>query len=438
MSKNIVQKIEKEIVKSKPVKSAEKYWKELGPGLITGAADDDPSGIATYSQTGAQFGFKFLWLAPITFPLMAIVQEMCARIGLVTGRGLAANIKRHYPRWLLFVVTGLLFLTNSFNLGADLGAMAKAVELLWPALSFPLAVILFALIILVLEIFVSYKRYSRYLKYLTLVLLTYVVSSFFVKFDLRDVLSGLFIPTMDFSRTQIFIVCAVLGTTISPYLFFWQTDEEIEEDIEKGEKTVLLRQLAATKKGIKRMRIDVWSGMFFSNLAMFFIILACAGTLFQNGITNIATAEQAAMALRPLAGNCAFFLFALGIIGTGLLAVPVLAGSASYAVSECFNWRIGLYRKLRQAKAFYGVITLSVLVGLALNFVGIDPMKALIYSAVANGVISPLIIFFIVRMSGSEAVMGKNKNNILTKILGWLLFAIMAGVGLAVVCGLII
>lgn len=408
----------------------------LGPGLTTGASDDDPSGIATYSQTGAQYGYQLLWLAVFTFPLMAVVQEMCARIGLVTGRGLAANIRIHFPRWVLYTCTSLLFAANAFNIGADLGAMAKGVQLFLPSASFSLLVIGFTVLCLVLQIFSTYASYARILKYLALVLLAYILSGLSVSVDWKSVFVHAAVPTLSFSREQIFLVCGILGTTISPYLFFWQTSQEVEEEILQGKTSILARQRITTPQEVKQMRIDVWSGMFLSNVVMFFIIVTCAATLFSSGITNINTAADAALALRPVAGHAAYLLFAVGIIGTGLLAVPVLAGSASYAISESFGWKEGLYRKWQQAHAFYGVIIVSMLVGLLLNFIGLDPIKALIYSAIANGVVAPVVLVFIVSLSSNRKIMGQYASQRTSRTLGIAITGIMAAVGIATLTAL--
>lgn len=414
------------------IKQAKDYWRSLGPGLTTGAADDDPSGIATYSQTGAQYGFQLLWIASFTFPLMAIVQEMCGRIGLVTGRGLAGNIRQFYPKWVLYICTALLFFANTLNIGADLGAMAKATELLFPQMNFALLVLAFTVFSLGLQIFASYEKYAKYLKWLALVLLSYVFSAIMVGLDWNTLLIHAFIPSMQFSKEQIFLFCAILGTTISPYLFFWQTSQEIEEEILQGKTTIKMRQ-GTTPEAVKTMRVDVWSGMFLSNLVMFFIIAACAAALHTNGITNIKTAADAAAALRPIAGDNAYLLFALGIIGTGLLAVPILAGSASYALSESFKWRHGLNKKLKEANAFYGVIIISMVIGLLINFLGIDPIKALLYAAVVNGLIAPIILVLILHMSSSRKVMGEWKNHIIVTVLGWFITIIMILAGLATI-----
>jgi NRAMP (natural resistance-associated macrophage protein)-like metal ion transporter len=428
-------KAENKLIGKRPVRTAEEYFYNLGPGLTTGAADDDPSGIATYSQVGAQYGFQFLWLSLFSFPLMSVVQEMCARIAIVTGEGLAANIRKHYPAPVLYIASLLLFGANTFNLGADLGAMAKATQLLAPSWNFAALVIVFALISLLLQIFTTYARYAKYLKYLTLALFAYVATAFFVHIDWHDALMHTVVPTIPFTQNGILLVCAVLGTTISPYLFFWQTSQEVEEEILKGEKTVQERAQERPHKKIeiREMRFDVWTGMFFSNAVMFFIIAACAATLFAHGITNIQTADQAAQALEPFAGQWAFALFTLGIVGTGFLAVPVLAGASAYAVAESFKFKTGLYRKLKDAYAFYGVIIVGMVIGLALNFVGIDPIKALIYSAVLNGIIAPVVLVFIVQLSSSKEVMGAHRNHTVASVIGWITIAAMAVAGIAVI-----
>jgi len=406
------------------VKKTKDYWHMLGPGLTTGASDDDPSGIATYSQVGAQYGFGLLWMAAWTFPLMATVQEMCARIGMATGRGLAGNIRVFFSARLLHVCTTLLFIANAFNIGADLGAMTKATQLLRPSLSFGWMVAGFAIFSLLLQIFTPYAKYARYLKWLALILLSYILSAVLAHLNWHDVLRNGFIPHIEFTKDQIILIAAVLGTTISPYLFFWQTSQEVERGVENGHLTVKERQHTDIED-VKRMRIDVWSGMLLSNLVMFFIIAAAGGILFPHGLTQIESAAQAAEALRPFAGNATYFLFAIGIIGTGLLAIPVLAGSTSYAVAESMRWREGLYRKLDQAKAFYGIIIISMLVGLGINFVGIDPIKALIYAAVGNALVSPVVLYFIVRISSSKKHMGPWVNRKLTTAIGWLVFTLM-------------
>jgi len=418
---------------------AKQYWKTLGPGLTTGASDDDPSGIATYSQTGAQYGNQLLWLSGFTFPLMAVVQEMCARIGLVTGRGLAGNIRIFFPKWVLYLCTLLLVAANIFNIGADLGAMAKAIQLLLPKLDFGALVLGLALVSLAFQIFTTYDKYAKYLKWLALILISYIFSALSIRdINWTEVLRSAVIPTVQFSKDQAILICAILGTTISPYLFFWQTSQEVEEEILGGRTTIKLRREETSDSEIKNMRIDVWSGMFLSNLVMFFIIAACAATLFVHGKTNITTAADAAAALKPIAGEKAYLLFALGIIGTGMLAIPVLAGAASYALSESLGWKFGLYRKLKEANAFYGVIILATLIGVGLNFVGIDPIKALLYSAVGNGLVAPVILLMIVLLSSNKKVMGDRTNHPVTSILGWIITGAMVIAGGTVIISLFI
>ncbi len=429
-------KFSKSLPNGQIIKRSKDYWMTLGPGLTTGASDDDPSGIATYSQTGAKYGYQFLWLSAFTLPLMAIVQEMCARIGLVTGRGLAGNIRAHFSRRVLYVCATLLFAANAFNIGADLGAMAKATQLLAPSLNYVVLLFGFTFLCLLLQIFTPYARYAKYLKWLALVLLTYILSAFLAHLHWGDVLKHALIPSFTFGKDQVLLVCAILGTTISPYLFFWQTSQEVEERIQEGRTTIALRS-GATKDEMKKMRTDVWSGMILSNIVMFFIIAACGGVLFTHGIKVIETAAQAAEALRPFAGNATYFLFAVGIIGTGLLAIPVLAGSSSYALAESFKWREGMHRKLREAYAFYGVIIISMFVGLAINFLGIDPIKALIYSAVANGVIAPVVLILIVLLSSNKKIMGEWVNKPYVTVLGWFVTGIMLVAGIAAIVSLI-
>ena len=416
------------------IKKTGDYWNMLGPGLTTGASDDDPSGIATYSQTGAQFGYHLLWLSAWTFPLMAIIQEMCARIGLVTGRGLAGNIRVYFPKKVLYACTTLLFAANALNIGADIGAMAKAVQLLNPRLDFAVLVIGFTLLCLVLQIFMPYVRYARYLKWLALVLFSYVASAILAHLNWHTVLSHAFVPKVTFSKDQLLLICAILGTTISPYLFFWQTSQEVEEQILQGKTTLRERRVATDPADIKSMRIDVWSGMLLSNLVMFFIIAACGSILFPHGITNIQSSAQAAEALRPFAGNATYFLFAAGIIGTGLLAIPVLAGASSYALAESFRWDEGLYRTLgKPSYAFYGVIIISMFIGLGINFLGIDPIKAIIYAAVGNGLAAPIVLLLIVLIARNRKIMGRWTNKRLTTFIGWLVVGLMTVSGVAAI-----
>ncbi len=416
----------------KEIKAGENYLRKLGPGIITGAADDDPSGIATYSQAGAQFGTGLLWMAAWTFPLMSMIQEMCARIALVTGQGLAANIKKSYSKWVLYLCTILLFLANTLNIGANLGAMAKAIELINPSIPFVFLVIFIGLFSLVCEIIIPYKRFAKFLKYLVMSLFAYIITALMINMNWSTLFINGLIPQIEFTKTQLFLITGILGTTISPYLFFWQTSQEVESQIDQGKVTPESR-LGTNKDEIKEMRTDVWTGMFLSNLVMFFIIAVCANTLFINGITDIQTASDAARALEPFAGRFATWLFALGIIGTGLLSIPVLAGSSAYALSESLGWKEGLYWKLKEARAFYGVIAVSIILGISINFLGIDPIKALIYSAIANGIVAPVVIICIVHISSSEKFMGEFKNKKFTNIVGWIIAILMSITALATI-----
>lgn len=425
-------KLGKETASITQIKRAKGFWNNLGPGLITGAADDDPAGIATYSQTGAQYGFQLLWLSAFTFPFMAIVQEMCARIGLTTGRGLAGNIRINYPKWVLYTCAMLLFIANTLNIAANIGAMAKASQLLYPDLNFAVLVAGFTFFCLFLQIFTPYEQYAKYLKYLVLVLLSYVVTAFMVNIDINQLLVHTFIPTITFSKDQLFLITAILGTTISPFLFFWQTSHEVEEEILHGKTSLRLRKVT-TNQEIRKMRVDVWTGMFVSNAVMYSIIATCAAVLFSNGIHNIETASDAAAALKPLAGNYAFLLFAIGIIGMGLLSVPVLAGSAAYTIAESFKWRSGLYRKLHQARGFYGIIIFSMIIAMDINFLGIDPIKLLIYSAVVNGLVAPVILFLIVQMSSNKRVVKERTSHPFIAVLGWFITFVMALTGIATI-----
>jgi len=417
------------------LKEGEEYIKKIGPGLITGAADDDPSGITTYSQAGASYGSGLLWLAAWTYPLVATIQEMCARIALVTGRGLASNIKHAFSKKILIICTVLLFFANTLNIGADLGAMAKAIQLISPKFSFIFLVIFIGIAGLLLEIVVPYRKYSKYLKWLVLAIFSYVVTGLIINMDWSMLLRDGIIPHITFSKTQILLITGILGTTISPYLFFWQTSEEIEEEISEGKTTIRSRK-GSNASEIREMRVDIWVGMFLSNVVMFFIISVCANTLFANGITNIETAADAARALAPLDGHSASFLFAIGIIGTGLLAIPVLAGSTAYAISESFGWKEGLYRKYKTAHAFYGVIIISIIIGILINFIGINPIKALIYSAIANGIVAPVILIFIVKISSSKKIMGEFKNSPAIKTIGWVTTILMSITAIATIISL--
>ena len=414
-----------------------KILKFFGPGFVTGASDDDPSGIATYSQTGAIFGFSQLWIALFSFPLMVGIQEMCGRIGLVTGRGLAGVIKKHYSRPILYIAVLVLFIANTVNIGANLGAMADVAGLLF-GIPFIFWLIGMTVLTLALEVFVSYKVYSKYLKYLAFSLFAYVLAAFVVRQNWEQIITSTIVPTFSLSDGFLLNIVAILGTTISPYLFFWQETEEVEEEVERGKIMGIGRGIPkVSRRDIREMRMDTVVGMFFSNLVMFFIIATVASTLYASGIHNINTADQAAEALIPLAGNFAYLLFAAGIIGTGLLSVPILAGSASYALAEALGWREGLYRKFRQAHGFYGAITIATLVGLLVNFLHIPPFKMLYYTAVLNGIAAPPLLIIILLVSNNKKIMGGRTNSLLSNTLGTLIAVIMSLAALALLFNLL-
>jgi len=394
-----------------------KILARLGPGFVTGSSDDDPSGIATYTQVGAQFGLGQLWTTAFNLPLMIAIQEMVGRIGMVTGQGLTAILRKHYPKFVLWLVVLLVFVANTINLGADLGAMADSTRLLFPDLPFAALLIGFTVLILVLEIFLTYRTYAEVLKWFALSLLGYAVTAFIVTSDWSVVLHSLFMPTFTFDRGFITAIVAVLGTTISPYLFIWQADEEIEEEIAAGRTTIAQRR-GATKEEIANMRRDTVIGMTFSQIITFSIIVTAAGTFFRHGLNDIQTTTQAASALEPLAGQFAAHLFALGVIGTGLLAVPVLSASASYALSEALGWKNGLYKKLKQAHGFYGAITIATFIGLIINFIGINPIKALYWTAVLNGLITPPLVLIILLVANNKKIMGRWTNGYWSNLFG--------------------
>jgi NRAMP (natural resistance-associated macrophage protein)-like metal ion transporter len=408
-------------------------FETLGPGVITGASDDDPSGIATYSQVGAQFGFGMLWMVLFLYPLMTVVQEMCARIGLVTGSGLAGVLKKRHSKKILYPIASLLLIANTINIGADIGAMSASVRLIFPQIPFVLVSLAFVAFILLSEILVPYDKYVKILKYLTLSLFAYVATTIIVGGNLQQILVSTFLPHVEFNANFAMLFVAVIGTTISPYLFFWQASEEAEEEVAKKKiKEIGKGMPKVSKKEVKMMRADVMLGMAFSLLIMYAIMVSTAGTLHDNGITDIATADQAAKALEPLvksfpsAGEIAETIFALGIIGTGLLAVPVLAGSCGYALSDAFGWRQGLNRKFGQAKHFYLVIATSTIIGLWINFTNIDPIKALIYTAVINGIVAVPMLFVIMRIANDKKILGDMTNKRLSNVLGWIAFVIMS------------
>jgi NRAMP (natural resistance-associated macrophage protein)-like metal ion transporter len=399
--------------------------KALGPGLITGAADDDPSGIATYSQAGAQFGFNTLWTLVLTYPFMVGIQLVSARIGRVTGRGLAANIRRAYSPWLLYLVVLLLLVANVINIAADIAAMGEAMYLVIGAGSAHLYAFGFGLLCLGLQVFMPYATYVRYLKWLTLGLLAYVATAFAVKMPWTEVFARTVWPHFHFNKDSVALVVAVFGTTISPYLFFWQASQEVEEI--RADRAARALRIGGKDAGrqLRRIRTDTLFGMGFSNLVAYFIMLTTAVTLGAHGITNIQTSAQAAEALRPVAGEFAFMLFALGIIGTGMLAVPVLAGSAAYAVTESFRWRNGLDLKVVEAREFYGIIALATMGGMLLEFAPIDPIKALVLSAQINGVIAVPIMTVMMMLAHNNKIMGKFTLSTRHTLLGWFGVAIM-------------
>ena len=396
-----------------------RFWKLLGPGLVTGASDDDPSGIATYSQAGAAFGLSTLWTSIVAFPLMASIQQMCARIGLVTSQGLTGTLKKNYPKSVLYVMLLFSFPAIIMNIGADIAGMGAVGNLLFPAIDATYFSVLFTVILLVLIIYLPYHKIASALKYVCIVMLVYFVVPFLYKQDMVEILKSTFIPTIKFNKEFIGILVGILGTTISPYLFFWQASVEVEEM--KHRKT----QLVVDKKVIHEMKQDVDFGMTFSGLVMFFIILTTGTVLFKAGIHQIDTVEQAALALKPLAGNLAYLLFAIGIIGTGIIAIPVLSGSLSYIVTETFGWEEGLDKKFYEAKAFYSIIALSLVLGLSLNYIGISPIKALIYTAILYGLTAPVLIAIILHISNNKKVMGEHTNGLLVNILGFTALIIM-------------
>lgn len=395
-----------------------RFWKLLGPGLVTGASDDDPSGIATYSQAGAQYGLSTLWTALITFPLMAAVQEMCARIGLVTSQGLTGTLKKHYSKPILYLMVVFSFPAIIMNIGADIAGMGAVGNLLFPSIDSIYFSVFFTVILLGLIIYLPYQKFASILKYLCVVLLVYLIVPFLYKQDWTAVLKGTLIPTIKFDKNFVNILVAILGTTISPYLFFWQATMVVEERNHKV-------KLVVNKKIVKDVKQDVDFGMFFSNLVMFFIILTAGTVLFNGGIHQIDTVEQAALALKPLAGDSAYLLFAIGVIGTGLLAIPVLSGSLSYIITETFGWDQGLDKKFHEAKAFYTIIAISLVLGLSMNYIGISPIKALIYSAVLYGLTAPVLIAIILHISNNKKIMGEFVNGKKSNILGFTALILM-------------
>ena len=396
-----------------------KFWKLLGPGLVTGASDDDPSGIATYSQAGAAYGLSTLWTSILAFPLMAAIQQMCARIGLVTSQGLTGTLKKHYPKPILYLMVLFSFPAIVMNIGADIAGMGAVGNMLVPQINETYFSVVFTLLLLGLIIYLPYGKIAATLKYLCIAMLVYFIVPFLYKQDIVHIFKSTFIPTIKFDKEFIAILVGILGTTISPYLFFWQASVEVEEMKTKK------KHLVVNKKIIHDMRQDVDFGMTFSGLVMYFIILTTGTVLFQGGIHQIDTVEQAAMALKPLAGNMAYLLFAIGVIGTGLIAIPVLSGSLSYIFAETFGWEQGLDKKFHEAKAFYLIIAISLILGLSLNYIGISPIKALIYTAILYGLTAPVLIAIILHISNNKKIMGIYVNGRTTNILGFTALFIM-------------
>ena len=454
---------------SKPRKTIMQVLGSLGPGLITGASDDDPSGIATYSQAGAKFGFGMLWMVLFQYPMMIVVQEMCARIGLVTGGGLAAVIRKKYTGKIVLPIVSLLLFANTINIGADIGAMAASIRLIFPGFPAIAATLAFAVFIIAAEIFIPYRKYSKVLRYLTLSLFAYIITAVIAGGNWIQIATASFVPHIEFNSQFAMMFVAIFGTTISPYLFFWQASEEAEEDVAKHKIKEVGGSISATKSDktknnsshsatpnnehesdvdnqnnniskkpkiskteLMLMRSDVAIGMGFSLSIMWAIIVTTAGSLHVNGITDIQTADQAAKALQPLAksfpyaGEMAKTIFGLGIIGSGLITVPVLAGSSGYALSDVFGWREGLSKKFRQAKGFYLIIAASTLVGLWINFANIDPIRALVYTAVINGIIAAPILYIIMRAANDKNILGNKVNGRISNIIGWLTFTMMS------------
>jgi NRAMP (natural resistance-associated macrophage protein)-like metal ion transporter len=406
----------------------ESFFSGLGPGLITGCADDDPSGISTYSMAGAAFGYGLLWTALVSFPLMVSVQLMCGRLGMVTGRGLAGVVRRRYSKWILWGACALLIVANVVNIAADLGGMADATQMMTGVNSLVWTPLYTAIIVSFL-FWSSYRQIARIFKWITLVLLAYVITAFFARVDWRQALTATFLPHPVWSRDYMEVVVAILGTTISPYLFFWQASQEVEEERAMGRN--LKQRKGATDAELRRLRVDVMTGMFASNFIMYFIVITTAATLHAHGILQIATARQAAEALRPLAGQAAYLLFTLGLIGTGMLGVPVLAGACAYAISEAAAWRGSLESKPHRARKFYAVLGVSMALGLAIDFAGLDAVKMLFWAAVTNGVLAPPLILLILLLTSDSKIMGDRVSPLLERSLGWVTFVIMTAAAAA-------
>jgi NRAMP (natural resistance-associated macrophage protein)-like metal ion transporter len=428
-----------------PLRRLSRAQRVLGPGLITGAADDDPSGIGTYSQAGAAFGVGLLWLALYLLPLAIAVQEMCGRIGLVTNKGIAGVLRERYDRRLLYIAVGLLFIANTINVGADLGAMAASVQMLSPELPFIPILVFFAIGILLLEIFIPYRHYARILKLLTLSLLAYLVAAIIVQPDWSALLLATVVPQIQFTPAYFALVVAVIGTTISPYLFFWQASEEVEETKLHHRRRYTkdaARQERSLRSQLRGLRLDTTLGMGAAAITFWFIVTTTSATLHANGITNITSASEAAQALEPLvqtfpnAGKIAQVIFAVGVIGTGLLAVPVLAGASAYGVAEAFGWHEGLAHPLFQARGFYGVIALSTLVGMALNLIGVNPIQALVYAALLNGLVAVPLLGLILLVANNRRVMGEHANGWVSNAMGVVTLVALTVVGIAALASL--
>lgn len=430
-------------VKKKRPKKISRLLRLLGPGIVTGAADDDPSGIATYSQAGAQFGFTIPWTMLFTLPLMTAVQEACMRIGAVTGKGLAAVVRERYPKKILYPVVFLVVAANTLNIGSDIGAMAASTKLIFPALPFSLLAVAFALLIILLEVLISYRTYIRILKWLSFALFAYFITAFMINVPWWEAIKATFTPRIELSKSFLYIIVAIFGTTISPYLFFWQTSNVVEDEIASKRLPQRGGIPKISKAYLKYLRIDTFIGMLFSNVTAWFIIVVGAVVFHQAGTLNIETAADAAKALEPLvqtfpnAGFLAKMIFAIGIIGIGLQSIPVLAGSSAYAVAETFNWREGLYRKFKQSRNFYLVIVFGTIAGLLFNFLGFNPIKALVFTAVFNGIAAVPLIFLIMRIAGREDVMGEYKSGPLAKTLLGIAFVVMSGFAIALLASFI-
>jgi NRAMP (natural resistance-associated macrophage protein)-like metal ion transporter len=413
-----------------PRRGVQQFFKELGPGLITGAADDDPSGISTYSVAGASYGYATLWTALLSFPLMAAVQLMCARLGMVTGCGLASVIRTRYPRWVLWFACSLVIVANVFNIGADLGGMADAMQMI-TAIPAYYWTPFFAALITGLLFQTSYRTMARVFKWLTMVLFAYVITAFLARPDWAAVVRATFIPHVEWTKDYMAVLVGILGTTISPYLFFWQAAQEVEEDRDHGKATVAQRR-GSTNKELRIAMKDVITGMLLSNVVMYFLILTTAATLNAHGMKHIETAKQAAEALRPLAGQGAYWLFTLGLVGTGMLAVPVLAGSCAYAIAEGAKWgSASLNVKPQLARKFYAVIAIAILIGLAFNFARLDAVKMLFWSAILNGLLAPPLVVMVVLLTSDRRVMGNRVNSPGMQVLGWICALIMSAAAIA-------